>query len=172
MLEIERKWLLLAPPSAEVVKENSARTLRLKQTYLQAPTLGAYRTRKTQEGGVDTVYEFFKKVALRPGVNEENSYAVTRGEYLSLLERRDRTRASIEKVRSLIPYQQSLLDGTQVTLNLELDMFQSPRQFFMVELELPDAELLQSEIILPAWLGPVQEVTTLPEYSNAQIALL
>jgi len=55
--------------------------------------------------------------------------------------------------------------------HLEVDRIVEPRTLWLLEIELPDADQLDADVVLPAWVGPTREVTGDPAYANRMLAL-
>lgn len=167
--EIERKWALLNPPSFKDLDSHSQRTLSISQTYLESKDspAGTTRVRKTQEEGRPTIWEFFTKIPLSIGVNQETYYSITKNEYFAFLERADPLRKTIRKTRYVCPVD---LNG-DASLVMEIDSFKDFK-LTLLEIELPATDLLNAAYELPSWTGPAQEVTGDKAYSNSNLALL
>jgi CYTH domain-containing protein len=76
--------------------------------------------------------------------------------------RRDSARVPVVKTRHVVPWAGRVL---------EIDEFSSPRQFWMLEVELPGTDDLHAPLDLPPWVRVTTEVTGDPAYANWNLAL-
>lgn len=108
--------------------------------------------------GADTRYLYTEKRALSGITRAEHESEPTASEAIGLLAQADPHFAPIKKVRWTWPE-----DGQ----TWELDIFESPADLVMLEVELATAD----EVVMPpAWLGPTREVSEDPAYQNASLA--
>lgn len=162
-LEIERKVLIDAPDLAAL--EAAARSVSdIVQTYLVPDGWDAERVRHRlvrDASGERLQLTYTRKRARGHGVVEEDEHEVDEATYTELLGRTDHGRVPIVKSRYVVPW-----NG----LELEIDRFSSPRELWLLEVELDDADRLHDDLDLPAWIPVVREVTGDPAYTNAAIA--
>jgi CYTH domain-containing protein len=142
-MEIERKFLITAPPS-DLGK--CSRHL-IEQGYLN--TEPVVRIRRED----DTYYLTYKGAGLM--AHEEYNLPLTAKAYEHLKEKVDG--CLISKTRYLIPYE----DG----LTIELDYFHSPREgLYLAEVEFESVEQAQG-FVPPEWFR--EDVTGDPAYHNS-----
>jgi CYTH domain-containing protein len=162
-LEIERKVLIEAPDPASL--EAAARSVSdIVQTYLVPDGWDAERVRRRlvrDASGEHLQLTCTRKRGRSHGVVDEDEREIDEAEYAELLERTDHARVPIVKSRYVVPW-----NG----LELEIDRFSSPRELWLLEVELDDAERLHDDLDLPPWIPVVREVTGDPAYTNAAIA--
>ena len=154
-MEIERKYLIRELP-ADLDKYEHA---EIVQAYLN--TKPVLRIRRHGEKYVFT----YKGAGLM--VREEYNLPLTKEAFEHLLPKADGN--IIRKTRYLIPLgaQSSSEDESYVNLTAELDIFTSPRELTMVEVEFPD-EKTALAFKKPDWFG--EEVTDNPAYHNSNMA--
>ena len=162
--EIERKFVLFTPDLTALVGAATSES-DIEQTYLLDPHGGAERVRRRlirDARGERLELTHTRKVAVSAGVVEEYESVLTEQEYADLLTRSDPDRRTVVKTRWVVPHGEH---------QLEIDRVVEPRRLWLLEIELPDTALLDSEVSLPSWLGEVREVTGDPAYSNRMLAL-
>ena len=161
-LEIERKWLLAAAPSAADFQALDASPIVIEQVYLtKASEAGTRRIRRLDGPAGETFV-----------ITEKSGHGVTRQEreepidgatYKALLAEADQTRRPIRKVRHRIEHGRH---------TIELDVFTDPPGLVLLEVEVatPDEPI----DLWPAAIAPlvVREVTEDRSYENAQLALV
>ena len=140
---------------------------KISQTYLAQERAGVVERIRVAEvdGRVEII--LCMKEYRSPGVNQETEVTfvdITSSELMSLQERADRTRGTIQKERYTFDW-----NG----LTYELDHFQSPQLVnALLEVELDD---MAQDISIPPFLlsstSGVREVTGEPKWTNHQIAL-
>lgn len=156
-IEIERKFLLRAVPSDEVLAAHGGVARRLEQVYLSEPPSGR-RIRRIEHADGSVEHRLTRKVQLRAFAFHEEEERIDTDRYGSLLLEADPRRRPIRKVRHVVPH------GRQV---LEIDVFEVPPGLVLLEVEL----LHDDEVVdLPDWLGEWREVTGDPAYLNANLA--
>ena len=155
-LEVERKFLLAAAPDISALPD--ARAVEIEQTYLRSPDPRVeVRIRRRGQDGQSSYYRT-EKVAVAPGQRFERERIISPSEYRHLLELKDPERQPILKTRHCFPYQ---------GLYFELDQIHSPRELWLLEVELTEQS---QEVVLPEGLRLEREVTGDPAYLNAEIA--
>jgi CYTH domain-containing protein len=162
--EVERK-LRVAEPDLRRLEDAAASVSRIAQTYLTSPVGDAERVRRrelTDERGTRVQLTRTSKRHVAAGVNDEDEREIDEQEYAELLGRADPERVTIEKTRWVVPW---------AGRDLEIDRFDVPHRFWLLEVELPGPEHLHDELDLPDWLEVLEEVTGDPSWSNAALAL-
>lgn len=158
MLEIERRYRLLRPPSLAELDAHGAQPQRLEQIYLVEPPSGR-RVRRIEEPGGEVRFRLTRKQHLRDLVREEEEVSIDEGAYRRLLGEADPARRPIRKTRYRVAH------GAQV---LEIDVFEQPAGLVLLEVELRSEDEL---VELPVWLGPWRDVSDDERYANASLAL-
>jgi CYTH domain-containing protein len=159
-LEIERKYLLPAPPDEEQLERAGARASSIEQTYLAGGDPGVVERVRRRTDAVRTAYYLTEKRFRSAGVNVEHERELTAAEYEELLGRADPARVPVSKTRHVFEH---------AGRTLELDVFHGPFDGLVVcEVEL---DALDAHVELPAWLGEVRDVTDDRRYGNAALAL-
>ncbi len=160
-LEIERKWLLAAPPSEEDLRALGAESLRIEQMYLLGtPEAPVRRVRRTVHG--DRVeYTYTEKRMLSGIVRIEGEVAIPEADYRRLLEEADPSRGPIRKTRHVFAYAGN---------TLEVDVFDRPPDLAVLEIEFDRSDAPAPE--LPACLQVVRDVSEDPAYLNVTLARL
>lgn len=144
--EIERKFLVADPARAIAGATASS---HIMQGYLSAAKEATVRVRVRDDRGFLTV-----KSPNRGAERGEWEYEIPVGDARELLALSQT--ALIDKRRYLVP-----VGG----LVWEVDVFTSPRELVLAEVELPEADF---PVNLPPWVG--EEVTTNPAYFNSTLA--
>ena len=159
-LEIERKYLLSAAPSAEELAALEARATRIEQVYLVSPDEWVRRVRRIEIHGRSR-YVLTRKRERAGIVREEIEADLSPAEYGRLVADADPARRVIRKVRHVIPF---------ARWSLELDVFSEPPGLVLLEVELDDPEEVPE---LPPEIAAlvVREVSTEPAYTNHHLAL-
>jgi len=165
-IERERKFVI-SDVRAAISWPVEYTVTKISQTYLVQERPGVVERLRVAEtdGRVEII--LCMKEHNAPGVNQETETTlvdITSSEWMSLQERADPTRGTIQKKRYTFDW-----NG----LTYELDHFQSPQLInTLLEVELDD--MAQDVSIPPFLLSPtssVREVTGEPEWTNHQIAL-
>ncbi len=153
-MEIERKFLISELPANPEQYEHA----RIVQAYLN--TNPVLRIRRYGEQYIFT----YKGSGLM--LREEYNLPLTREAFEHLLPKADGN--IIEKTRYIIPLDKSVktAEGDYVNLNAELDIFTSPKELIMAEVEFPD-EASALAFQKPDWFG--REVTNDPAYHNSNM---
>jgi CYTH domain-containing protein len=162
--EIERKFLLRGPDRDALAGAASSRS-DIEQVYLDDLGTGAERVRRRvlqDRDGERTELTRTRKVAVRAGVVEEYESVIDEATYAELLRRADPARRPVRKTRWVVPW------GEHV---LEVDHVRSPRELWLLEVELDDVAELDVAIPLPTWVGEHVEVTGDERYANRSLAL-
>jgi CYTH domain-containing protein len=159
-LEIERKYLMAAAPSAEELAALEARATRIEQVYLRSSDEWVRRVRRIEIHG-HSRYVLTRKRERAGIVREEIEADLSPEEYGRLVADADPARRVIRKVRHIIPF---------ARWTLELDVFSEPPGLVLLEVELDDADEVPE---LPPEIAAlvVREVSTEPAYTNHQLAL-
>lgn len=164
--EIERKFLLAAPDEAEL--ESLATSVsRIEQTYLRNDDGHAERVRRRTvrvpgRDGEEVALTHTRKVGVSKGVVEEYERTLDETEYAELLTRIDDERLPVVKTRWVVPH---------AGRAWEVDHLVSPRDLWLMEVELPAAADVEAALDLPPWAHDVREVTGDDVYSNKNLAL-
>ena len=146
-MEIERKYLVTAPPSDYHTWE----AVQMEQAYLC--TERVVRVRRENDSYVLT----YKSKGLL--AREEYNLPLTKESYLHLREKADGV--LISKTRYLLP-----LTGTDLTI--ELDVFDAPYEgLYLAEVEFPD-EASANAFVPPVWFG--KDVTYSSDYHNSTLS--
>lgn len=158
-LEIERKWLVVAAPSAAELQRLGARPIMIEQVYLRPlPAAPVRRVRRSEEAG-QTHYAYTEKAALGGIVRSEREHAIDATDYSRLLSEADPALHPIRKTRHVFPYAGN---------TLELDVFDQPAGLVILEIEFDRADA--PDPALPAELRIVREVSEDPAYLNVNLA--
>jgi adenylate cyclase len=152
--EIERKYLLPAPPPARVLE--SGTPYDIEQTYLTAPT-GARRVRR-RVGPDGERFWLTEKQSLGGITRSEDERELSADEYRRLLTEADPKSGTVVKTRYVIEH------GAQV---IELDVFAAPPGLILLEVELESED---EAVELPAWAAGAVDVSEDGAYTNAAIA--
>jgi CYTH domain-containing protein/predicted ATPase len=158
-LEVERKFLLSRAPDLEALSRLYAiRPIDIEQTYLTSPAPGVeLRVRKRTDTNHSSYYRT-EKVTLSPGHRLERERILTPSEYLHLLDTRDPERQTVKKTRYCF---------TASGLYFELDHIRSPKELWLLEVELTEDS---TEVVVPEALSIEREVTQDPSFKNAELA--
>lgn len=159
-LEIERKYLLSAPPPDAVLGALGARPSRLEQVYLRSSDDWIRRVRRVEVAG-RVRYVLTRKRDVEGIVREEIESDLSVEEYGRLVAEADPARRVIRKVRHVISHGR---------WTLELDVFSEPPGLVLLEVELDHPADVPE---LPASIAAlvVREVSLDPAYTNHRIAL-
>lgn len=153
-VEIERKYVLPAPPAAEVLADATA--YDIEQTYLVADT-GSRRVRRRT--GPDGVRHWLTEKQPRGGISrQEDEREIDEPEYRRLLAEADPESGTIVKTRHVLAH------GHQT---IELDVFREPPGLVLLEVELESDD---EAVELPPWAEGARDVSEDPSYSNAALA--
>ena len=162
--EIERKILVTAPDLG-VLGDAATSVSDIVQTYLLNDTGEVERVRRREirdSEGHRLQLTHTAKTAVSAGVVEEREREIDEDAYDELLTRTDPARVPVVKTRWVVPFAERVL---------EIDRFSSPRELWLLEVELPSTDDLTAELVLPPWLTVLREVTGDPHYANAHLAL-
>lgn len=162
--EIERKFLLDAPDLA-ALEAAAASVSRIEQTYLATDDGSAERVRRRlvrDAAGERLQLTTTRKVAVSAGVVEEYERELAQQEYDDLLARSDPERRPVVKTRWVVPY---------AGRTIEIDHLESPRELWLLEVELDAADDLGAAIEFPPYLVVTAEVTGDDRYANRSLAL-
>lgn len=157
-IECERKFKLLEFDPDKLPQ--SAVEVSIIQTYLMSTKPNVVE-RVRARGNRDHMYYFHTiKEPIRPGEVVEYDRMISRDEYETLLVRRDVDRRPIVKTRHCFTFQDQYCEVDEFAGRLG--------GLTVLEIELHD---LNQPVVVPDFLGPYEEVTDDPEYSNAALAL-
>ncbi|WFB06198.1 hypothetical protein LRS74_03415 [Streptomyces sp. LX-29] len=158
-MEIERKFLLAAPPDPGHPVLSAARRVQLEQIYLSVGPAGEERIRHWRCGGTERFFHTLL-TPLRPGVRTIDEREIGPEAYARLRRRGDPCRQPVVKERWLFDWRGRLF---------ELDIIHEPatRACRILEVQL-DKE--RQQVALPEFLLIDREVTGHPAFSNADIA--
>lgn len=160
--EIERKYLVAAPPDLSAPPIAGATAVDIEQTYLHTADErpGSRRVRSWREGGRTRYLRTVKSPAV-DGVRAEDEDEITPEEYAGLLAEADPERVPIRKTRYRFRHGGRLW---------ELDHIVAPVELWLLEVEFPSVEAFRAPIELPPGLGDARDVTDDPAYTNAALA--
>ena len=149
-MEIERKYLVTAPPSDYHTWE----AVQMEQAYLCAPSQLLYRVRRENDSYVLT----YKSKGLL--AREEYNLPLTKEAYEHLLSKADGI--IITKTRYKKP-----ISGTGLVI--ELDVFSGSllEGLMLAEVEFPDIEAAE-HFVPPSWFG--EDVTFSGKYQNSRLS--
>ena len=155
--EIERKYLIAYPDTAQLKDVQGCRVRRMLQTYLKAPAGETHRVREMREEGAVRYIETRKyRVSDLRAVEEERELSAK--EYQALLLRADKALTPIAKTRYCIPY-----EGKTV----EVDVYDFWQDRATAEVELGDEF---EDVQLPPYLRVIRDVTADKRYKNVNLA--
>lgn len=159
-VEIERKYLLAAAPGETWLAASGARRLGIEQVYLRRrPGTPTRRIRTIVEPDGRERYVYNEKTAVDGLlVREEHEREVDRATRDALLREADPDFRPIRKVRHVFE---------EGGWTWELDVFESPPELVLLEVELPDAAVRPA---LPAELDVVREVSDETAFLNVNLA--
>lgn len=156
-LEIERKFLLAAPPAAGVLHALGAQPIDIEQIYLATEDDRHVRIRR-RGIGANAMYYRTEKIRRSDTTRVERESLISRREYERLSLDADPARRPIRKTRHCFVHEGAYF---------ELDEFKDQVDLWLLEVELADdAEAVE----VPDTLGPVTEVTGDPSYGNRNLA--
>ena len=156
-LEIERKFLIRYPDLDWLSQQAGIRRAELVQTYLLSDGGVTRRVREWCENGQPQFY-LTEKRALSDLSRVKIERAVSRGEYLSLLQQGDPARRSLRKTRWMLPC------GSHC---LEIDLYPFWTDRAILEIELRSET---EEYFIPPQLHVIREVTGDARYLNSSLA--
>lgn len=160
-LEIERKYLLAAPPDLNAADLQDAVSVEITQAYLASDDDTEVRVRRRSQDGHSTFYRTEKRsVPDSEGgmVRQEKEERISHLEYTHLLRHRDPAIPVVRKRRTCFVY---------ASQYFELDSFELPSGLCVLEIELTEE---QSEVSLPPFLEIEREVTDDPDYRTRALA--
>jgi len=155
--EIERKFLVEYPDTAELEKNPYCQKVEIIQTYLQAGENEEVRVRQRGAKG-SYIYTKTVKKKLTDTTRIELEERLTQADYLKLLMEADTSMHQIRKTRYCLTH------GSQY---FEIDVYPFWKDRAIVEIELLSET---EEIRLPGFLKVIKEVTDDPAYKNASLA--
>ena len=157
-IEIERKFLIIAPGEQWLNKQPGSRRAEILQTYLVSKPGETRRIREWRENNEIQYIQTIKK-PLNGIAREELETEISQEEYKSLLKEKDPQRRQIAKIRWSIPFEGHLM---------EIDHYANwydDRSTLEVELGSEEEEFrIPPEIII------IREVTGDPRYLNSSMA--
>lgn len=154
--EIERKFLIRRPAAAWL--EANCEGSDIIQTYLKTEATGHSDRVRRRAGKNGVVYTHTVKRRISDLRREEQEREISEGEYLTLLQRADPERRSIEKRRYVLAYEGK---------DFEIDVYPFWQDRAVMEIELADeAEAVK----LPPEIEIIKEVTRDRRYTNAALA--
>lgn len=162
--EIERKFVV-DEPDVGVLDAAATSVSEIEQTYLVNADGHAERVRRRVVRDADggrTQLTHTRKVPVSRGVVEEYEREIDGTEYADLLATADSTRRPVIKTRWVVPHAGRVF---------EIDRIVSPRQLWLMEVELPQADDVDADVELPPFATGAVEVTGDPAYSNKSLAL-
>ena len=154
--EIERKFLIRRPAAAWL--EANCDGSDIIQTYLKTEATGHSDRVRRRAGKDGVVYTHTVKRRISDLRREEQEREISEEEYLTLLQRADPERRSIEKRRYVLAYEGK---------DFEIDVYPFWQDRAVMEIELADeAEAVK----LPPEIEIIKEVTRDRHYTNAALA--
>jgi len=162
--EIERKFLL-ADPDVAALDTAASSVSHIVQTYLATDDGSAERVRRRlvrDADGERLQLTTTRKVGVSAGVVEEYERELDEAEYDELLRRSDAARHPVVKTRWVVPH---------AGRTIEVDHLESPRDLWLMEVELPGTDDMAAVLEFPEWLVVTAEVTGDDRYSNKNLAL-
>lgn len=155
--EIERKFLLSAPPAEDNPVFAGAQRIEIEQVYLVKNGSGSRRVRKAVKNGL-VFYYLTEKTRISDLVREEREREITASEYLAYLAEADPDRAPLSKTRWAFQH-----DG----LVWELDDFHLAEELWILEVELPAEDTPADP---PAFLELAGELTYDRRFTSKALA--
>jgi predicted ATPase len=157
-LEVERKFVCLAEPDQQRLV--SMPVVEIVQTYLRCDEPGAERRVRRMFEPVTGAVLWTETVKRRvaPSVRVEDERVISALEATELLCDPDPERVPVRKLR------RAFVDGDRTFV---LDELISPRRAWVLEAELLSPE---DEVLLPAWLPPLLDVTDDSSWSMRNVA--
>ncbi len=165
-VEVEYKWIVESIDMDSMFAMNP-RVFKIEQSYLTGEKEGEERVRKLCHDGSCLYYHSIKKVTGRGRSMEriEIERKISEEDYNFLLERRDPGASTIRKTRYVFLWKDR---------QFELDVLEHKNSGgipkYLLELELPDANLSADELELPNFI--IDAKLDDGSFSNAQIAKL
>jgi len=156
-LEIERKFLVHKNFLLKYPIPVPYQKIFIEQVYLKKRGDKEWRIRRRSQDGRAVYWKTSKKWLARGGIREEAEEQISRKEYRKLMVRRDTRRNIIKKERVCFLWENHCF---------EMDFFldsESGYGIVLLEIELTRKN---EKVEMPEWLGPVTEVTDMPEYTN------
>lgn len=158
-VEIERKYIIERPSEEDMSSCEAYSKNEILQVYLKSDGKGVRRVRKSVSDGT-AVYTYTKKVAIDKMSAVETEKEISESEFVELMKEADAFRRPINKIRHRFLYQGSLL---------EVDEFPKWKKTCLLETELADREKTAN---FPDFIRVVREVTGIPYYTNAMMAVI
>ncbi|MBN2833619.1 MAG: AAA family ATPase [Candidatus Delongbacteria bacterium] len=155
--EIERKFLIEHPNTAELKKLSNCQCVEIIQTYLVSNNDDEIRVRQRGIDGHYTYYQTTKR-RISPLKRVEIERRLTQSEYLNLLLEADTSKRQIRKTRYCLTYKNQYF---------EIDVFPFWDDIAIMEIELSDEE---KNIEFPTGIRVIKEVTDDEEYTNYSLA--
>ena len=165
-LESEKKFIVEPPESWTDLShmfDDMIDILQISQTYLEPKgDEPSERVRETISGldkSNKAVYHLNKKYYIKPGVNEEKEYEISKSEYKKLLKNCLKDKCEVKKTRFVFKYKGQIF---------ELDIFKDHLSgLAILEIELIN---IKDEVKLPPFLKVIKEVTGSKQFNNFQLA--
>ena len=155
--EIERKYVIYIPDMLKMKSMQDYTANRIEQIYLVCEKGETHRVRARSDG-MTTVYTETRKIRIDSMSVTEIEREVSKEEYTSLLQMRDKSRETINKVRHTFTYLGQLF---------EVDVYDNWTSTCIMETELTSRE---AQVEFPDFIRIVREVTGDHRYSNAGMA--
>lgn len=156
-LEIERKFLIVRPDEAKLMKMDGCVKHEILQTYLRSEPGIDERVRMRITGDELTFFHTVKE-HLTPMVRTEAETVIGQMTYETYLDRADPAFRPLEKTRYCIPYAGQML---------EIDVYPFLETEAILEIELPSED---TPVSLPPFLQIIREATGDKKYSNRTLA--
>lgn len=156
-LEIERKYIIKLPEKSVIEAADGYTKSEILQIYLKSKKGITHRIRKRVfDCGVE--YTETTKIRLDAMTAIENEKAITEEDFLLLEKEIAQGTKPISKVRHTFIFEEQLF---------EVDVYPQWKHSCILETELKDKE---TEVIFPAFINIIKEVTGIKGYSNAQMS--
>ncbi len=156
-IETERKFII-KKPRADILSELKSYTeSEIVQTYLNS-RVATHRVRKRSYPSGEVIYTENKKVRISVLSSEEYEREITEGEYLSLLENKERGSVSLMKKRVTFEH---------LGKTFEVDIYPAWEDTCILEVEL---ESESEKIEMPSFIEVLTEVTGNKDYSNHRMS--
>lgn len=156
-LEIERKFLVDPKFDTSGITVPHAK-IYITQHYLEQTEENTIERVRKRVQYNSPIYIHTIKKAIKKGENTEIERFISQAEYVEFLERQDRTRFPVHKIRVCFLWKNQYF---------EMDFISSPIQLNLLELEVMN---IYDSILFPPFIPIVQEVTGDKNYSNSIIA--
>ena len=156
--EIERKYLIRYPDTAQLKAQKGVEQWEIVQIYLTVSGPGeTRRIRQVVSGGEIKYYKTFKK-HLTDLTNEEDEGEIDQLEYIHLCQEQQPGCKPVGKTRYRIPYEGHILE-------FDIYPFWNDRAILEIELERED-----EGAAIPDYVQIIRDVSADPAYKNRSLA--